>query len=128
MGPAARFALHSKITVALACLTLATCSAPPPALPPPRSGPAATTPTDPAACEAVTQDLGRIDANMRTANASIEAERPRNQAVGYFSAVLFPPLLLAAEPNKAERDSIAAMYQERDQKLAAAADMGCQLP
>jgi hypothetical protein len=129
MGAAARFALHSKPVVALAaCLTMAACAAPPPALPPARSGVAATSPADPAACQAVVQDLGRIDADMHTANARIEAERPRNQAIGYFSAVLFPPLLLAAEPNTAERDSITAMYRERDEKLAVAAEMGCQLP
>jgi hypothetical protein len=79
-------------------------------------------------CEAVVQDLGRIDAGMRSANARIEAERPRNQAIGYFAAALLPPLALVAESNAAEREAITHLYRERDQRLSQAAEMGCPTP
>src|SRR4051812_23824605 len=107
MGMAVLSALcSSRIAAIVACLMATGCAAGPPALPPPRMVLPPKPSADPATCGALVKDLGRIDRNIRAANARIEAERPRNQAVGYFAAVLFPPLLLAAEDNSAERSAI----------------------
>jgi hypothetical protein len=110
----------------VACLAIAGCATAPPDLPLPRSGTARAT-VDHAACDAFVQDLARIDASMRAANAQIESERGKNQALTYFSGFV-PPLILATEGNLAERNLIVSLYRERDQKVAAAVETGCQLP
>ena len=129
MGMVVRSASRSRAAAALAlCLVIGGCAARAPALPPPRSGEVRSAPANPAVCEALLQDIRRIDAKMREANARIEAERSRNQAIGYFSAVLFPPAILAAEGHAIERAAITRYYEERDRKLAQAIAAGCTLP
>ncbi len=79
-------------------------------------------------CEAVLGDIRRIDAQMRIANARIEAERPRNQAAAYFAGVLlFPPLLASTEANEAERAQVTGLYEERDVLLVRARVIGCPM-
>ena len=55
----------------------------------------------------------------------IAENRDSNQAIGYFSAVLFPPLALAAEANNVEKAALDAHQQERDRALAERAVAGC---
>ena len=79
-------------------------------------------------CPRIVQEVEAVDARMREANLKIGDERTRNQVVGYFAAVAFAPLVLAAEQNQAERDLVKTLYARRDALIRVATRKGCSLP
>jgi len=101
-------------------LLLACCARPAPPLPQ-----AAAPSGEPADCRALDVRLARIATDMDDLEARITANRGSNQALSYFSAVLFPPLLLATEGNHAEKQALDDRQRERDALLAERAHGGC---
>lgn len=118
---------------AIACLLLACCAAPAPALPPDTTAVnrshtvtlAEFSQTDQAlSCEQIVIERRSIDAEMQAANGRIEANRTRNQVAGYFGALYIVPYV-ATEGNYAEKDEIARLYQRRDTLLKLGAVKAC---
>ena len=123
--------LNNLLPLAALALLAASCAASAPPLPPPAAagGTEGIAASDLALdCPRVAHELAAVDAQMREANRRIEGERVRNQAIGYFAGLVMPPLALAAEHNRAERDLVRSLYARRDTLLRVAARKSCPLP
>ena len=106
-------------------LALGGCARPAPALPPAGAPQAVVPPAGD--CADIDRRLAAQAAEMDRLEAEIAAHRGSNQALGYFSAVLFPPLLLATEGNSAEKTALDARQQDRDRLLAERAAARCPM-
>lgn len=65
-------------------------------------------------CGALENDSSRSRALSKQLEEMIASKRGQNQAVGYFSALLFPPLLLAAEHSAEAKKVLDDEQAKRD--------------
>lgn len=68
-------------------------------------------------CGDIDERLQKIAQTMDKLENRISSNRGDNQALGYFSAVLFPPLLLATEENASEKASLDDNQSKRDRLI-----------
>ena len=116
-------------------LAVAGCTRPAPDLPPDLSAlpPAERLlpadhqhPTAALDCPGLVTVLGRNLAETYGIESGLGDQRPGDQAVGYFSAVFFPPLALAAPQYEAEKKALDRLQADRDTILRLHTARGCE--
>lgn len=65
-------------------------------------------------CTDIGQEWREADRERRNAEANIAYNRAHNQAMGYFGGLFFPPLLLMAEHNEADKERLVELQRRRD--------------
>jgi hypothetical protein len=65
-------------------------------------------------CAELAAERSRNRATADQLEKAIAGNRGHNQAVGYFSAVLFPPLLLAIKPDSDAKKTLDELQAQRD--------------
>jgi hypothetical protein len=65
-------------------------------------------------CAEIEREWRETAQERSKAEANIAANRAHNQAIGYFGAVFFLPLLLATEHNEADKERFLELQQRRD--------------
>ena len=65
-------------------------------------------------CAEVYQELENLAEHDSRLEKTIQGNRGKNQTVGYFAAVLFPPLLFAAENDKSIKALLDQNQRQRD--------------
>lgn len=65
-------------------------------------------------CTDISREWREIAQERGKAEANIAANRGHNQAMGYFGGLLFPPLLLTAEHNDADKERLVELQRRRD--------------
>jgi hypothetical protein len=76
-----------------------------------------------ASCVSIAAERDRNAEAMRSANASIEGNRPRDQVALYFGGVLAAPFI--ANTNDPERKAVNDLYLRQDTLIKLAAVKGC---
>jgi hypothetical protein len=117
---------HSSSPCIGAALLVFGCAAPAPALPPeqaPSQGQAVA--HDPAACASITLEWLQAGEARSAAEARIAATRFQNQVLGYFSAILFLPLIVGIDNNDLEKASLVTLQEKRDSLILRAKEGNC---
>lgn len=65
-------------------------------------------------CQDIGQEISTIEAALADIERRIADARPSNQAVGYISAVLFAPAIVAANQQSDERKHYDDLHARRD--------------
>lgn len=124
----------SRAACLLLLVVVGACSRPAPSLPPDRMSTDAVMdgnslkflPADLTRnCTEIEQGLAENAMRMGQIESRIKANRADNQALGYISGVLFPPLVLAAEHNEAEKKELDSLQKKRDTLIALRAHKRC---
>jgi hypothetical protein len=77
-------------------------------------------------CAALKQETDNTKASISTYEAAIAANRGHNQGVGYFSAVLFPPLALAIRNDEEAKKSLDQLQAKADRLDRLTKAKGCK--
>jgi hypothetical protein len=77
-------------------------------------------------CAALKQEAESTKASVKTYEAAIAANRGHNQGVGYFSAVLFPPLALAIRNDEEAKKSLDQLQTKADRLDRLSKAKGCK--
>jgi hypothetical protein len=77
-------------------------------------------------CTALKQEAESTKASVKTYEAAIAANRGHNQGVGYFSAVLFPPLALAIRNDEEAKKSLDQLQAKADRLDRLIKAKGCE--
>ncbi len=113
---------------------LTACARPAPLLPPaPGSGEDydrlvqedAATPDAKLSCRQITAALRQIAGDTAQLEGRMGLSRESNQAIGYVSATLFPPLALTAESNSMEKLQLNELQYRRDRLHRLAKGKNC---
>jgi len=116
-----------KLVVAAAILALASCARDAPMLPngsfaPP---PAVTPDERTGRCAALATNIATLRGEMATINQVIAGHRHEDQVVGYLAGVLFPPLALAIDQQKAQKAALDDRQGKVDEALAEQHALAC---
>lgn len=69
-------------------------------------------------CDTVERDMTAIISEVKAVESGIEAKHRSNEVAGYFAAVLFPPLILAADHSTEAKKILEQRQAQWDQLLA----------
>ena len=78
-----------------------------------------------AECAKLTADIAALRSEMTTIEQVIAGQRHSDQVAGYLSAVLFPPLALAIDQQKARKGALDERQQKIDTDLAQQRALRC---
>ena len=76
-------------------------------------------------CLALKQEAATAKADVQKNEAVIAANREHNQAVGYFSGVLLPPLVVAIRNDDAAKKSLDELQSKADRIDRLSKAKGC---
>lgn len=77
-------------------------------------------------CGDLNDEILRLAEDDQRLESKIQEKRKKNQAIGYVSAVLFPPILLGAENQSEVKESLDKNQQYRDHLITAMRVRGCR--
>ncbi|MPY68867.1 MAG: hypothetical protein GEU92_02145 [Alphaproteobacteria bacterium] len=136
MEKAVRSSLNRLGPAVVLALFAAACSRAAPELPPDITSVEGRNDNTPAAyqeaelalsCEEIDARLFEISQAMDELEGTVAGNRRKNQTIGYIGAVLFMPLMLAAEENAAEKKALDDHQGTRDRLFGLRAMKRCPL-